>query len=129
MPFSRLSLTAQLELLSQPVEHSWTCCVPLNPFLETWRARAARSRLEVSPWPRSAARWFSGSAYARRFLDLVPPLLSRTPPGLDDYNRDLRREIGLREEDWFILQPTRVVQRKGIEHAVEHLAKDHTPAG
>ena len=41
------------------------------------------------------------------------------PPGLDDYNRDLRREIGLAETDWFILQPTRVVQRKGIEHAVE----------
>ena len=41
------------------------------------------------------------------------------PPGLDDYNRDLRQEIGLRDDDWFILQPTRVVQRKGIEHAIE----------
>ena len=41
------------------------------------------------------------------------------PPGLDDYNHDLRREIGLAEDDWFILQPTRVVQRKGIEHAIE----------
>ncbi len=42
-----------------------------------------------------------------------------TPPGLDDYNADLRREIGLRDDDWFILQPTRVVARKGIEHAIE----------
>ncbi len=41
------------------------------------------------------------------------------PPGLDDYNRDLRREIGLAADDWLILQPTRVVQRKGIEHAIE----------
>lgn len=41
------------------------------------------------------------------------------PPRLDDYNRDLRREIGLSDDDWFILQPTRVVQRKGIEHAIE----------
>jgi len=41
------------------------------------------------------------------------------PPGLDDYNHDLRREIGLRPDDWLILQPTRVVQRKGIEHAIE----------
>lgn len=41
------------------------------------------------------------------------------PPGFDDYNRDLRREIGLRDEDWLILQPTRVVLRKGIEHAIE----------
>lgn len=41
------------------------------------------------------------------------------PPGVDDYNRDLRREIGLRDDDRLILQPTRVVQRKGIEHAIE----------
>jgi len=41
------------------------------------------------------------------------------PPGLDEYNRDFRAEIGLRPDDWLILQPTRVVQRKGIEHAVE----------
>jgi glycosyltransferase involved in cell wall biosynthesis len=47
-------------------------------------------------------------------LDFATP-----PPGIDDYNRDLRREIGLRDDDWFILQPTRVVQRKGIEHAIE----------
>jgi len=41
------------------------------------------------------------------------------PPGVDDYNRDLRKEIGLGEDDWLILQPTRVVARKGIEHAIE----------
>ena len=41
------------------------------------------------------------------------------PPGLDDYNSDLRCEIGLREDDLLILQPTRVVARKGIEHSIE----------
>jgi glycosyltransferase involved in cell wall biosynthesis len=52
---------------------------------------------------------------------VIPNVLDfETPaPGLDEYNRDLRREIGLRDDDWFILQPTRVVQRKGIEHAIE----------
>ena len=52
---------------------------------------------------------------------IIPNVLDfETPPrGFDDYNRDLRREIGLRDDDWFILQPTRVVQRKGIEHAIE----------
>jgi glycosyltransferase involved in cell wall biosynthesis len=49
------------------------------------------------------------------------------PPGVDDYNRDLRREIGLRDDDWFILQPTRVVQRKGIEHAVELVRRLNDP--
>jgi hypothetical protein len=28
--------------------------------------------LRVSPWPRSAARWLSGRAYARRFFELLP---------------------------------------------------------
>ncbi len=52
---------------------------------------------------------------------IIPNVLDfETPaPGFDDYNRDLRREIGLEADDWFILQPTRVVQRKGIEHAIE----------
>jgi glycosyltransferase involved in cell wall biosynthesis len=52
---------------------------------------------------------------------IIPNVLDfETPaPGFDDYNRDLRREIGLAADDWFILQPTRVVQRKGIEHAIE----------
>jgi mannosylglucosylglycerate synthase len=52
---------------------------------------------------------------------IIPNILDfeTPPPGLDDYNGDLRRDIGLRDDDWFILQPTRVVQRKGIEHAIE----------
>lgn len=40
-------------------------------------------------------------------------------PGIDAYNRDLRADMGLAEDDILILQPTRIVARKGIEHAVE----------
>ncbi|MBI4625410.1 MAG: glycosyltransferase family 4 protein [Verrucomicrobia bacterium] len=54
------------------------------------------------------------SAVIPNVLDFETP-----PPGLDGYNADLRREIGLRDDDIFILQPTRVVMRKGIEHAIE----------
>jgi len=56
-----------------------------------------------------------------RSASIIPNVFDfETPaPGLDDYNGDLRREIGLAADDWFILQPTRVVQRKGIEHAIE----------
>src|SRR5438876_3618468 len=61
---------------------------------------------------------------ARRFglpATVVPNIhdFETPPPGLDAYNADLRREIGLREDDLLILQPTRVVARKGIEHAIE----------
>jgi glycosyltransferase involved in cell wall biosynthesis len=79
LPFSRLTLTAQLEVLAQPIKQSWERCVPLNPFLLTWRERALAGRLKASPWPRSAARWLGGRAYARRFLQLVPLLLSKAP--------------------------------------------------
>jgi glycosyltransferase involved in cell wall biosynthesis len=49
------------------------------------------------------------------------------PPSLDDYNADVRREIGLNEEDLFILQPTRIVARKGIEHAIELVRRLNDP--
>lgn len=41
------------------------------------------------------------------------------PPGPDAYSRDLRADVGLEKDDIFILQPTRIVPRKGIEHAIK----------
>jgi len=79
VPFSRLTLTAQLELLARPVEQSWSLCMPLNPWLKTWRSRAAAGKLQASPWPRSAARWLGGRAYARRFLELMPDYDAEQP--------------------------------------------------
>jgi glycosyltransferase involved in cell wall biosynthesis len=37
----------------------------------------------------------------------------------DDYNNDLRSEIGLSENDMMLLQATRIVPRKGIELAID----------
>ena len=41
------------------------------------------------------------------------------PDQLDGYASDVRSELGLEEDDFFILQPTRVVPRKGIEQAIK----------
>jgi len=41
------------------------------------------------------------------------------PPPPDEYTSDVRRALGIEEDELFVLQPTRVVQRKGIEHAIE----------
>jgi glycosyltransferase involved in cell wall biosynthesis len=41
------------------------------------------------------------------------------PPLPDDYISAVRKDLGVAENEYFILQPTRVVQRKGIEHAIE----------
>jgi len=55
---------------------------------------------------------------------LVPNVLDfETPPvGHDDYNIDFRQEVGLEQDDIVFLQPTRVVPRKGIEHAINLVA-------
>ena len=41
------------------------------------------------------------------------------PPPSDDYTSDVRQAIGIADDELFVLQPTRVVKRKGIEHAIE----------
>lgn len=41
------------------------------------------------------------------------------PPKADQYSADIRKEIGISENDILILQPTRIVPRKGIEHAIK----------
>ena len=45
------------------------------------------------------------------------------PPGIDAYNADFRQVIGLSVDDKLILQPTRVIPRKGIELSIELLAQ------
>ena len=41
------------------------------------------------------------------------------PPPPDDYTSDVRQALGIEDDELFVLQPTRVVKRKGIEHAIE----------
>lgn len=67
IPFSRLTLTAQLEVLAWPAQQSWEACAPLNPFLPEWRERAEQQALQISPWPDAAHCWLGGAAYADRF--------------------------------------------------------------
>lgn len=45
------------------------------------------------------------------------------PPEVDEYSSDLREALGIEKDELFILQPTRVVQRKGIEHAIELISR------
>jgi glycosyltransferase involved in cell wall biosynthesis len=50
------------------------------------------------------------------------------PEYTDGYAEDLRSELGIPEDHKLILQPTRIVQRKGIEHALEFTHRLGLPA-
>ncbi len=60
---------------------------------------------------------------ARRGIEsvVIPNVLDfeTLPPHFDEFNKDFRSELGISEDDLLILQPTRVIQRKGIEMAIE----------
>jgi len=49
-------------------------------------------------------------------------------PGISEFNSDLRRAIGIGDDQLLILQPTRVIARKGIELAIQLVARLGEPA-
>ncbi len=61
-----------------------------------------------------ALRKGEGSLLIPNVFDFDDP-----PPEADDYADDVREALGLEKDDIFILQPTRIVPRKGIEHAIK----------
>ena len=50
------------------------------------------------------------------------------PPPPDDYADDVRDSLGIGKDELFVLQPTRVVKRKGIDHAIELVHRLKQPA-
>ena len=51
------------------------------------------------------------------------------PPGPPDaYASGARSDLGIKPDEYLILQPTRVIQRKGIEHAIELTRRLGVPA-
>lgn len=60
---------------------------------------------------------------------LIPNVFdfANPPPVADSFARSFRETIGLSAGDWLILQPTRVVPRKGIELAIEAVARLDDP--
>ena len=56
---------------------------------------------------------------------LVPNIMDfkTLPQEIDDFNQNLRSDIGLDDDCLFILQPTRLVSRKGIESSIELISR------
>jgi mannosylglucosylglycerate synthase len=55
-----------------------------------------------------------GSSVIPNVMDFDHP-----PEPSDEYTISLRSDLGIAPDEYFFLQPTRVVRRKGIEHAIE----------
>jgi len=56
---------------------------------------------------------------------IIPNVMEYEVPSSepDEYASDLRQSLGLADDEYLILQPTRIVQRKGIEHAIELVSR------
>lgn len=61
---------------------------------------------------------------------IIPNVMdyAQPPPPPDDYAADIRSDLGIASDEKFILQPTRIVKRKGIEHAIELVHRLEIPA-
>lgn len=64
------------------------------------------------------------AALAERFdlaATIIPNVLDfeTSPPVPDEYARGFRNDIGVAEDETLVLQPTRIIARKGITHSVE----------
>jgi glycosyltransferase involved in cell wall biosynthesis len=61
---------------------------------------------------------------------VIPNVMDFDSPPVDHdpYAASVRSDFGVGPNEYFILQPTRVIQRKGIEHAVELAGRINLPA-
>jgi glycosyltransferase involved in cell wall biosynthesis len=75
LPFSRLTLDGQLEVLAHPADESWALCRRANPDLARWKTSVAAGRFDRASWPREADAQIGGPAYAQRFWTAIgcPP--------------------------------------------------------
>jgi len=69
-----------------------------------------------------ARRYGQASTVIPNVIDFDTP-----PPEMDAYAAGFREDIGLEKDDILVLQPTRLVPRKGIEHAIELLRRLKNP--
>ncbi|WP_201785856.1 glycosyltransferase family 4 protein [Longilinea arvoryzae] len=70
-----------------------------------------------------AARVGVPSTQIPNVMDYASP-----PPLINGYAKNARKDLGLADGEYLILQPTRIIQRKGIEHAIELTRRLDLPA-
>lgn len=91
-------------------------CFP--PVLPSVRHLVINSLAQRALWERKGIR-----------AVLLPNIFdfATAAPAMTPFNADLRASLGLGEDHLLILQPTRVIARKGIELAIELVRRLHEP--
>lgn len=74
----------------------------------------------------------AGSQLSRRTgapWTLIPNIMDfkTMPQEIDDYNRDIRKDLGISKKCVLVLQPTRLISRKGIETSIELISRLEWP--
>jgi hypothetical protein len=91
VPFSRLTLAAQMQVLDRPPETTWHACAALNPFLRKWKQAISGPGVGATPWPESASRWLSGEAYASQFFKAIQSTIP--PQAKEETSRMVQRDF------------------------------------
>lgn len=78
LPFSRLTLEGQLEVLAQPADDVLKQCARWNPDLSSWKSEVAQGEFAIAAWPDGADAFISGPAYAERFWKAAEAISRRS---------------------------------------------------
>jgi len=69
-------------------------------------------------------------SYRRGISSMIIPNVfdyKKRPLEIDDYNKDLREKLGIKKDEIIFLQPTRIIERKGIERTIEVIHRLNNP--
>lgn len=128
-----MNIPLGLALVQVLIETGIPCIAHHHDFVwerERFLVNAVEDFLQMAFPPRLAGiehvviNSLAGEEFSRRTgltYRIVPNVMDfANPPSIpDDYASDFREAIGIGQDDIMILQPTRIVQRKGIEHSIE----------
>jgi glycosyltransferase involved in cell wall biosynthesis len=121
-------LVAELEMPTVAHNHdfSWERQRFMNGCAEDYLVRAFPPRLHsithvvINSEARRQMAFRCGIA-----SNMIPNVwdFAAEPKHPDDYNSSFRADFGVAKDDILFIQPTRIVARKGIEHAIELVAR------
>ncbi|MDD2706658.1 MAG: glycosyltransferase [Verrucomicrobiae bacterium] len=95
VPFSRLTLEGQLDILSHSDDELARACLDMNPRLRPWRERAGHGSLAATEWPPQIEQHLGPRIYASRFWMTADSGISSRPSGSGQSAQDALARLKL----------------------------------